>query len=96
MNLRFNVKIVLPPFLVADSKTDLHHFLQFLTGLDKIPPLGLETHLTITYKEDTSKTLHAETCAYNLMVPTVHDTYEEFQHYFLLACRDAYVGFGLV
>ena len=82
-------------FPCADSKTDLHHFLQILTGLDKIRPLELETHLTITCKEDTSKTLHAETCAYSLIVPTVHDTYEEFQHYFLLACRDSYVGFGL-
>ncbi|XP_078368279.1 G2/M phase-specific E3 ubiquitin-protein ligase-like [Oculina patagonica] len=79
-----------------NSKTDLQHFLHFLTGLQKIPPLGLETNLTITYKEDTSKTLHADVCAYNLNVPTVHDTYEEFQHYFLLTCRVGYVGFGLV
>ena len=90
------LKSVLFPFLVADSKTDLQHFLHFLTSLYRIPPLGLETHLTITYKEDTSKTFHAETCAYNLNVPTVHDTYEEFQHYFLLTCRVGYVGFGLV
>lgn len=35
---------------VEDSKTDHQHFLHFLTGLYRIPPLGLETHLTITYK----------------------------------------------
>ena len=83
-------------YFVAGSKTDLHHFLQFLTGLDRIPPLGLETFLTIIYKEDQSKTMHAETCAYILSVPTAHATYEEFKHYFLLACREAYIGFGLV
>jgi len=40
--------------------------------------------------------MHAETCAYNLSVPTVHASYEEFKQYFLLACREAYIGFGLV
>ena len=93
IDFRFNVKKCLVSFL---TKTDLQHFLHFLTGLYKIPPLGLETHLTITYKEDTSKTLHTETCAYNLNVPKVHDTYEESQHYFVLTCRVGYVGFGLV
>lgn len=41
--------------------------------------------------------MHAETCAYNLSVPTVHATYEEFKQYFFSGLQRSlhWIWFGL-
>ena len=83
-------------FVGDDGKEDLKKFLQFMTGLERLSPLGLEMKIHLKYKSDQSKTLNAETCALNLVLPTVHNSQEEFEEYFLLACIQAHVGFGLV
>ena len=85
-----------PNSVGEEGEHDLTNILKFMTGLERIPPLGLESPIRLRYKTDDSKTLNAETCTLKLLLPTVHNTQEDFNEYFTIACRQAHTGFGLV
>ena len=76
------------------GSSKLGEFLFFATGLESLPPMGLEEKITIRYREDNSPHFFAETCTVELKVPTVHEEYGKFYNSFLEACVHSESGFG--
>lgn len=72
----------------------LEKFLQFMTSLGKLPPLGLRRKIEVEFCGDNAM-FFAETCAYVLRVPTVHTVYDDFYAKFLEASEN-YLGYGAV
>jgi len=77
-----------------EGSSGLQRFLHFMTGLSKIPPLGLEKNIDIEF-DMSSKSFFAETCGTVLRVPASHQNFETFYGKILEAC-DHNSGFGSV
>ena len=77
-----------------EGSSGLQRFLYFMTGLSKIPPLGLEKNIDIEF-DMSSKLFFAKTCGSVLRVPASHQNFETFYEKILKAC-DHNSGFGSV
>lgn len=65
-----------------------------MTGLSKIPPLGLEKKIEMEF-DMSSKSFFAETCGSVLRVPASHKNFETFYEKMLEACEHN-SGFGSI
>jgi len=65
-----------------------------MTGLSKIPPLGLEKKIEIEFYVS-SKSFFAQTCGSVLRVPVSHPHFETFYGKILEACEHN-SGFGSI
>ena len=70
----------------------LQKLLHFMTGLSKIPPLGMQQKIELDF-DSYSHSFFAETCSYVLRVPTSHETFETFLQRVYEACENCH-GFG--
>lgn len=63
-----------------------------MTGLNRIPPLGLERKIEVEI-DDYVSSFFAETCSFLLRVPTVHETFDLFMFKLLEAVENS-TGFA--
>ena len=83
---------------IHNSKVNLAHVLQFVTGCDAIPAIGFDTSLTIMFDHnDPHRKLTANTCSCTLNFPVCDllTNYESFKSDFT-ECMFSSPGFGKV
>lgn len=88
INLTFSLS-----FFKEQGSKGMHKFLQYMTSLDRIPPLGLEHSIDLEFYE--GENFFAETCTLVLRVPTIYDEFDDFKKKFLEACDNS-LGFGCI
>lgn len=72
----------------------LHNVLQFTTGASMEPPLGFDPQPTITFQGE-SPLPSANTCTNTILLPTMHNNYEDFKYHIVFGIANA-AGFGKV
>lgn len=82
-------------FFTEQGSLGLKKFLHYLTGLDCLPPLGIQQEIDVEYIEGDRVSFFAETCMMNLRVPTTHNSFADFNKMFQLAVEN-YAGFGSI
>jgi len=77
-------------------RLDISHLLCFITGAEKIPPLGFNEPIQIHFLHDSHRKLAtSNTCVPCLNVPTAHDEYEDFKEDMIESVVSG-VGFPLI
>lgn len=82
---------------VQSSAATLEDILQFVTGLRKLPPLGLCRPIEISYLPSSRRFIYprAQSCFNVLKLPTFHQDYKEFAEKMDQGIRSSNGYFGL-
>ena len=91
--LWFRHVVIFFHFFPEKGETGLKQFVHFMTGTDEIPPLGMPQKIEVSFMNQSN--FFAETCMFELKVPTSHEAFQEFNSSFLMACAN-HKGFGSV
>ncbi len=90
-------KEYITPFFIIEGKTDclVADLLVFFTGADRMPPLGFDKQLKVSFIHvSSSKFCTASTCDLQLRLPTCHgEDYEAFREAMVMSLKDN-DGFG--
>ena len=78
---------------MAEQGSDgLKKLFQYMTGLTRIPPLGLGKKIELEF-DGYASSFFAETCGFVVRVPTLHPNFDSFMDKLLEAAENN-TGFG--
>lgn len=66
-----------------------------MTGTEEVPPLGMLEKIEAVFVKENQPFFFAETCMFELKVPTVHEVLQDFKAAFMEACANN-EGFGSI
>jgi hypothetical protein len=74
-----------------DGKTtcQVSDILMFLSATDRIPPVGFDQDISVSFKGGLEKYITASTCDFHIYLPTCYDAYEDFRNSIIYALKNS-------